>query len=180
MYNGSKIHKENLARARASLKGVTRDCRHCKTPINIAGLHNHQKNCYLNPLNIKECPNCSKPIKNFSKNLACSKRCSNLLWPRRLTTTYRGICFKFHKKACCVCDESRIVEVHHFDGNNKNNDPVNLVPLCPTHHKYWHSKYKHLILDKVLKENWSAILDLNQGSLPSKGSGDNQAPLMAD
>lgn len=45
----------------------------------------------------------------------------------------------------------KIVEVHHFDGNNTNNTPENLMPLCPTHHRYWHSRYKELVYDKVVK-----------------------------
>lgn len=42
-----------------------------------------------------------------------------------------------------------IVAVHHYDENHSNNDPKNLVPLCPTHHQYLHSRYAGLIKDKV-------------------------------
>jgi hypothetical protein len=55
----------------------------------------------------------------------------------------------YHKKECVVCGENNIVEVHHLDGNSKNNLPKNLIPLCPTHHQYWHSKFKHLVVDKI-------------------------------
>ena len=48
-----------------------------------------------------------------------------------------------------VCGEDKIVTVHHMDGNHQNNDITNLVPLCPTHHQYWHSKYRNLIREKV-------------------------------
>ena len=47
------------------------------------------------------------------------------------------------------CGEDKIVEVHHYDGNRSNNKPINLVPLCPTHHRYWHSKYKYIVKDVV-------------------------------
>ena len=52
---------------------------------------------------------------------------------------YRNICFKHHEYRCVVCEHNLIVEVHHLDGDNTNNHPSNLIPLCPTHHKCWHS-----------------------------------------
>ena len=52
-------------------------------------------------------------------------------------------------KACIVCGEDNIVAVHHYDHNKKNNEPSNLIPLCPTHHQYVHSRYKHLVEDKI-------------------------------
>ena len=33
--------------------------------------------------------------------------------------------------------------------NENNNDPENLIPLCPTHHQYLHSRYRNLIIDKI-------------------------------
>lgn len=62
---------------------------------------------------------------------------------------YQRICFENHPHKCCVCGEDKVVAVHHYDGNHNNNDPANLIPLCPTHHCYWHSKYRKIIKDKV-------------------------------
>ena len=62
---------------------------------------------------------------------------------------HQQICFKHHQHKCCVCGEENIVAVHHYDGNHYNNNPENLVPLCPTHHSYWHSRFKELIKDTV-------------------------------
>lgn len=42
-----------------------------------------------------------------------------------------------------------IVAVHHYDGNHDNNSPENLIPLCPTHHQYVHSRYKKLVQEKI-------------------------------
>ena len=39
-----------------------------------------------------------------------------------------------------INENSIIIE---FD--KKNNEIENLIPLCPTHHQYVHSKYKHLV-----------------------------------
>lgn len=62
---------------------------------------------------------------------------------------YRTIAFAHHDKECVVCGENKIVEVHHLNGNHDDNRPENLIPLCPTHHKYWHSKWRCLIEEKV-------------------------------
>ena len=53
------------------------------------------------------------------------------------------------KKKCVCCSEKVIVAVHHFDHDRLNNDPRNLVPLCPTHHQYVHSRHAHLVLPKI-------------------------------
>jgi len=73
---------------------------------------------------------------------------------------YKKICFTYHPHRCCVCGEENVVAVHHFDGNHFNNDPSNLLPLCPTHHCYIHSRFKDLIIDKVMEyiENFKQSL----------------------
>ena len=48
-----------------------------------------------------------------------------------------------------ICGEDKIIDVHHYDENKKNNSKENLIPLCPTHHMYWHSKYKFIIEETV-------------------------------
>ena len=50
-----------------------------------------------------------------------------------------------------MCGENKIVAVHHMNENRKDNRVVNLVPLCPTHHQYIHSKYKNEVLPIVQK-----------------------------
>jgi hypothetical protein len=62
---------------------------------------------------------------------------------------YRKVCFKFHAKRCVVCSEEVIVDVHHYDGNRTNNEPANLIPLCPNHHRYWHSKYRSVVQEAI-------------------------------
>lgn len=61
----------------------------------------------------------------------------------------RKVCFAYHEKKCIICSESLIVEAHHYDGNKNNNNKNNFVPLCPTHHRYWHSNYRYLIKKQV-------------------------------
>lgn len=62
---------------------------------------------------------------------------------------YQRICFSKHQHKCCICGEEKIIAVHHYDNNHNNNEISNLIPLCPTHHCYIHSKYKDEIIDKV-------------------------------
>ena len=100
---------------------------------------------------------CGNPIKNFKHTKGtCSHGCANKLfrtgenhgnWKQ---DRYQTTCFAYHKKKCVCCEEDKIVEVHHLDHDKKNNDPSNLIPLCPTHHQYWHSRYKNLIEDMIL------------------------------
>lgn len=122
----------------------------------------------------QECPVCGKifEVKNNKRNqekpkITCSHSCSNTYfrsgknnpnWKgserKEYESEYRRICFKYHKKECVICEEKNIVAVHHYDKNNKNNKPKNLIPLCPTHHVYIHSKYATLIekdIEKYIK-----------------------------
>ena len=115
-----------------------------------------------------ECAHCGKEFyKNPSRQRAsksglffCSRSCKNSaqriggikeIMPSHFGTSknYRNICFAHHKKECVVCGEDKIVAVHHYDEDHHNNDPSNLVPLCPTHHQYVHSGFKDLVIEKI-------------------------------
>jgi hypothetical protein len=67
------------------------------------------------------------------------------------TASYRAVAWRHHEKKCVVCGEDKVIAVHHFNENHNDNRPENLVPMCPTHHQYMHSKYKGLILETVEK-----------------------------
>lgn len=130
-------------------------CVFCGIKTTVANHTKHEKTCMQNPVNLRPCPACGKMFS--SKTAAtCSYACSNTHFakarnkPERYKN-HRTICFKNHEKKCIVCSEKNIVEVHHIDENHKNNDPKNLVPLCPTHHQYVHSRYKDEILPIIQK-----------------------------
>ena len=103
------------------------------------------------------CPICEKPFERIvgSKRAktTCSYACSNTFF----RSQENNGCFKqnkfrpwkHHKKKCVVCGETKIVAVHHYDENHNNNVPENIVPLCPTHHQYWHSKYRELVREQI-------------------------------
>ena len=39
---------------------------------------------------------------------------------------------------CVVCGEGKYLDVHHIDESRDNNDPANLVLVCPNHHRAIH------------------------------------------
>lgn len=140
------------------------NCQFCGDLRQKSNIKRHELYCYLNPKNITYCKVCLKPIKNFKTNKAtCSRSCSNTYYRKGegngnwKSSAYRSTCFLYHKKECVVCGESNIIEVHHYDGNKNNNNPSNLIPLCPTHHQYWHSKYRQLIesIVNLYINNWN-------------------------
>lgn len=94
----------------------------------------------------KVCNNEFTGIPSVMKDkVTCGYQCSNTYFrsgpdnPNWKQDSYRTTCFHYHSKECVICGESNIVEVHHLDENHSNNQPENLIPLCPTHHQYWHS-----------------------------------------
>lgn len=109
----------------------------------------------------KKCPVCGKEFKTKvghpREKTTCSYSCSNTYFrsgkdnPNCREDAYRTTCFLHHEKKCIICGEDKIVEVHHFDADHSNNNAENLIPLCPTHHAYWHSSYKNLIEDAVVR-----------------------------
>jgi len=113
-----------------------------------------------NRITDKICPVCEKKFKPGTKSqTTCSYSCSNTHFRSGKDNPnykyggeqkeYRRVCFGRHPKECIICGEDKIVAVHHYDENHENNDIKNLVPLCPTHHQYVHSKYKYLVEDKI-------------------------------
>jgi hypothetical protein len=107
----------------------------------------------------KICPVCGNEFKtkigNKEEKTTCSYSCSNTYFrsgssnPNWKEERYRSTCFEQHKKECIICGEYKIVTVHHYDENRKNNNVENLIPLCPTHHQYVHSRYKDEVMDKI-------------------------------
>lgn len=153
MYNKSQEHINNLKIAR-SLALVRSNCKYCSNKYTKANMTRHELSCKKNPSNLKECPSCLKM--KFFKGKTCSHSCANTFFrsgddhPNWSEDNYRSTCFLFHDKKCIICNENKIVQVHHHDFNHDNNSKYNLIPLCPTHHSYMHSRYRCLINDNVV------------------------------
>lgn len=123
------------------------ECKFCKKKTTKANSIIHERSCYLNPKNIKYCL-CGNVIKNKTKY--CSKECLRKYNSNTHGSyTYRKICFENYDKKCIICGEDKIVSVHHLDFDHRNNNPENLIPLCPTHHCYFHSSYRYLIEERI-------------------------------
>ena len=113
------------------------------------------------PVIEKECPVCKSMFEtkkgHVKEKETCSYSCSNTYFrsgannPNWKIEAYRSTCFLYHEKKCVICGEEKIIDVHHFDEDRGNNSPENLIPLCPTHHMYWHSRYKDEVYDKVVE-----------------------------
>jgi len=112
----------------------------------------------------KDCPVCGLKFTTQKRGdkrekKTCSYSCSNSFFRsgkdnpnwKETSTQYRTKCFEYHKKECIICGEFKVIEVHHLDENRSNNSPENLVPLCPTHHKYWHSEFKTEVEETIYK-----------------------------
>jgi hypothetical protein len=110
----------------------------------------------------KICPVCNIKFRpGTKKQTTCSYSCANTHFRSGENNPnfkhggdqeeYRRICFAKYPRKCIVCGEVNIVAVHHYDEDHSNNCINNLVPLCPTHHTYMHSKFKYLIED-IVKE----------------------------
>jgi hypothetical protein len=107
----------------------------------------------------KTCPVCNQIFESVTNHrhekITCSHACANTYFrsgknnPNWKNDRYQTTCWEHHKKECVVCGENLIVAVHHHDENHFNNSPDNLVPLCPTHHQYVHSKYRFMVIDKI-------------------------------
>lgn len=120
----------------------------------------------------KACPVCQTTFETYVNHpkynkTTCSCACANSFFrsgnnnPNTKHDEDKGtwmytLCWKNHEHQCVICGEQNIVAVHHFNGKHDDNRPENLVPMCPTHHQYWHSKFRSLIEEKVntYVENW--------------------------
>lgn len=172
MYIFTEKRKQNFEQMRVKAHKLKQHCIYCSIETNKSNIKKHEQYCYLNPNNIKLCPVCQSPIKNYKISHTCSYSCANSLfrsgpnngnWEER---SYRSTCFHYHKKECIICKENNIVEVHHLDENKNNNNPENLIPLCPTHHQYWHSQFKKLVELQIQNyiQNWKKELSATQES----------------
>jgi hypothetical protein len=112
---------------------------------------------------IKVCPACGDEFQaqrggTRNEKTTCSYGCANTYFRTGSSNGAYGsrsgrhgvpkhieVCWSNHEKRCIICDERLIVEAHHYNGNHDDNRPENFVPLCSTHHKYWHSRYRYLI-----------------------------------
>lgn len=156
-----------------------------KIKFNLSFEHFNQNKIFKYEKIIKTCPICETEFEtkkdHKDEKTTCSHSCANTYFrsgennpnfkditsfstkAKHYSIKYRRICFDNHEHKCCVCSEDKMVDVHHFDENKKNNEPSNLIPICATHHNYLHSKYKGLIIDKVIEYRENFIKRVGYG-----------------
>lgn len=164
--NHERLCKLNPSRQTAKIEqareaaNIKVNCNFCNKQYTKTNIKKHTSACMKNPevLSRKEktCPVCNSWF--YTTSTTCSTSCANTYFRSGINNpnysadsnnAYIRICFSFHKKECIICRESNIVEVHHFDEDHTNNSPANLIPLCPTHHQYFHSKYRLLVESQI-------------------------------
>jgi hypothetical protein len=104
------------------------------------------------PLIDKDCPVCGKSFQTSlghrDEKTVCSVSCSNThfrsgenngSWIDGRShfggTEARRICLEHWPHKCALCPWDKVIEVHHIDDDHDNNEPENLIPLCPNHHR---------------------------------------------
>jgi hypothetical protein len=157
-----KQNRNSLENLKLASK-IKKTCQYCNNQYSVTNIKKHEASCKKNPINLKECPVCK--TKHSKEGTTCSYSCSNTFFrsgknnPNWKDNTYRTTCFEHHKKECVICGENKIVAVHHMNEDRNDNRPENLIPLCPTHHQYVHSRFKNEVLDKIEKyiENYLSV-----------------------
>lgn len=115
----------------------------------------------------KVCPQCGVTFtcKKSEEKETCSHACANVYFAHKQgaknrkdgSTGYADALNKYYtanglKIKCCVCNESRVLDVHHVDEDRANNHISNLVFLCPTHHAVYHRFGDQEIIDAIVLE----------------------------
>lgn len=90
------------------------------------------------------CSTCHVKLHHYDKTKAYNYR----KWHNISLELYRKLTNK-----CLLCGFDSIVELHHLDGDHKNNSESNLIGLCPNHHKMLHNiAYKDEIKEEIEKK----------------------------
>jgi hypothetical protein len=81
------------------------------------------------------CAHCESPMKPKANKIYCCRGCKEKSRRARNASPYR-VYKKFICERCNFIPEHRCqLDVDHIDGNNKNNDPSNLITLCANCHR---------------------------------------------
>jgi hypothetical protein len=174
----AKTRKEAIIALYGKNNGWTRKCFEDlieKLNIDISHFPKTYEKCEVVT---KICPICLKKFTtkaNKKEKTTCSRSCANSYFrtgvnhgnykditeyserTHTFARKYREICFNYHPHKCVVCEESLVLDVHHFDGDKFNNTPSNLIPLCATHHNYVHSIYKNMVINTIIEYRDSFI-----------------------
>jgi len=93
------------------------------------------------------CGGCHVRIHHYDKTLAFNAK------------RYHGIDnFEFYQnltKECASCGFTKVVQLHHLDGDTRNNDLKNVLGLCPNCHKMIHMYvYYREVMETLRKKGY--------------------------
>ncbi|PIN91011.1 hypothetical protein COU57_02280 [Candidatus Pacearchaeota archaeon CG10_big_fil_rev_8_21_14_0_10_32_14] len=127
-------------------------------------------NCYKKimwKLRLAKCTRCKveKPVHARGLCVSCYNSVfhleKNKAWNQKKNY---GLDYEVYKKItenCVVCNFNKVVDLHHLDENKKNNDPKNLLGLCPNHHKMLHDfRYRKEMRDSLKEKGYDLPIDL--------------------
>jgi len=104
------------------------------------------------------CKRCGRQKPNHAKGLCAGcyqfvfRSDANKAWNHKKNHNINIELYKKITTECLICGFSKIVDLHHLDGNKQNNSEKNLIGICPNHHRMIHEyKYRKEICD-ILKQ----------------------------
>ncbi len=112
------------------------------------------------------CKRCGREMPLHAKDL-CSG-CYNFVFHLDTNKAYNhkkryGLDMPAYKKItekCAICGFNNFVDLHHLNGDKKNNTESNLVGLCPNHHRMLHDfRYKSQIIKALKDKNYVFAYD---------------------
>ncbi len=75
-----------------------------------------------------------------------------------------GLDYELYKKItgkCVICGFDKVVDLHHLDENKKNNEKINLIGLCPNHHKMLHDfRYRKEMRGALEEKGFKVPIDI--------------------
>lgn len=122
----------------------------------------------INPKTIINCSECNSQIKrtvnelrrSYNKIYFCNNKCKNIYlsktnWKNNFNPTNHShkrtlILNKFNNECvnCGYNKESKMLDIHHIDGNHQNNVDSNLITICVWCHQLYHRCKINLKFDK--------------------------------
>ena len=142
-------------------KRMTGNCIECGSSSELKA-HNKCGKCYRKSYKspIITCKNCGR--KRHHQAFGLCKNCHIKLHHYDKVKAYNAR--KYHKlslelykkivnRTCVFCEFDKVLELHHLDGNHDNNSILNLIAMCPNHHKLvHHPKYKDKLKIELLEK----------------------------
>jgi ribosomal protein L37E len=139
------------------------DCQGCgqRRPHHAKGYCSscYKKNVYNKQLH--KCKNCGRmrPHKAFGLCAGCHMRLHHYNKVKQYNVKKEhNITLELYTEItqkCACCGFDKLITLHHLDGNKKNNNPKNLIGLCPNCHKMIHSyQYYEEIKEKLASKGY--------------------------